>query len=467
MNKTVNIIGKAILILLLLGLIKYGILDRTSKEYHSDGTVSETSHSYGFKHGVETVYHSNGKIKLQRPYVYGKITGVEKEYNDSGQLIRKTTLVEGVKHGIKESLGVKTPYVNGIKNGVEKQYSRSMVVRETPFVNGQKEGMERRWNEASGKIKEETLYVNGKPEGIVKRYHKSGKIMEEISYKNGKKHGLEKRYFESGRVKKETVYENGKIVSDEVITYYESGNVRFVQYYKDYKRHGKFKSYAEDGSLLSEEDHDVGRQTSGTRYYTSGKVGKFSFDAEGDRKTSRWFDASERLFVEVLHGETADDTELKFYDHEPIEIPEAVNELLEKKYPGWELFKVEKYNIISGLHFYGEYYGRGILIGDFDGNGKTDHAIQVEYPDGARKQRTVAVFLNDGTGYRDYDLDTNGDIITLSKKGSTIYPAYEDDEDGQEPVYLTGDAINVMWLERASTAYYFKDGAFLSVTTGD
>ncbi|MFT7880152.1 MAG: hypothetical protein ABXS91_07145 [Sulfurimonas sp.] len=53
----------------------------------------------GVKHGKETVYDDDGRVRLVKPYIKGRIDGVATAYYDNGSPMMTITYLKGVKHG--------------------------------------------------------------------------------------------------------------------------------------------------------------------------------------------------------------------------------------------------------------------------------------------------------------------------------------------------------------------------------
>ena len=91
--------------------------------------------------------------------------------------------VEKIYHS-NGRLWMEKPYKNGKKEGVERLYHGDMsIFVEMPFKNDKPEGI-RRWYYENGNIGGEAIYKNGKQDGVIKMYDEGGKLASRsISFK--------------------------------------------------------------------------------------------------------------------------------------------------------------------------------------------------------------------------------------------------------------------------------------------
>lgn len=118
-----------------------------------------------------TTFHSNGAPKEVISYQEGKVEGIKRTFNPSGEPM---TVEE---------------WHNNLQDGITTTYRNGYRVSEIP-------------------------YVAGKQHGIEKRYNTNDEIVEEISWTNGSKHGLTTIYVEGKKQK--DYYHRGKLVSQAV-----------------------------------------------------------------------------------------------------------------------------------------------------------------------------------------------------------------------------------------------------------
>lgn len=130
--------------------------------------------------------------------------------------------VERIYHS-NGRLWMEKPYKNGKKEGVERLYHGDMnIFVEMPFKNDKPERI-RRWYYRNGNIGGEAIYKNGKQEGVIKMYDEGGNLQAEVSALNLILHGDTKLYTEDGKLFILIKAKNGKIISskcfnDKVLT---------------------------------------------------------------------------------------------------------------------------------------------------------------------------------------------------------------------------------------------------------
>jgi antitoxin component YwqK of YwqJK toxin-antitoxin module len=70
------------------------------KMYGYKGTLtSKVEIQKGVKHGNETLYDDQGRVRLVKPYVNGRIDGVATAYYDNALPMMTITYVKGIKDG--------------------------------------------------------------------------------------------------------------------------------------------------------------------------------------------------------------------------------------------------------------------------------------------------------------------------------------------------------------------------------
>jgi antitoxin component YwqK of YwqJK toxin-antitoxin module len=70
------------------------------KLYGYKGTLtSKVEIQNGVKHGKETIYDDEGRVRLVKPYIKGRIDGVATVYYENALPMMTITYVKGVKHG--------------------------------------------------------------------------------------------------------------------------------------------------------------------------------------------------------------------------------------------------------------------------------------------------------------------------------------------------------------------------------
>lgn len=150
-------------------------LDGTSTSYAikqdaSGNILEEGMITDGLQDGTWITYieGETNKIKVVTNYVSGVLNGPYMEFNDRGQIEKKSTYLNDKVHGMYSEYKFGRPlkefmYDEGVLNGVSKEYSDR------------------------GKLTKETAYKNGKLHGTIRQFDEEGGIILEYEYKNGEK----------------------------------------------------------------------------------------------------------------------------------------------------------------------------------------------------------------------------------------------------------------------------------------
>jgi hypothetical protein len=149
-----------------------------------------------------------------------------------------------------------------------------------------------------------------------------------------------------------------------------------------------------------------------------------------------------------------------------INLPESAKSALNTYYGRWDYCKGEVPAFDpKGKHIGWEY--ADVIKGDFNGDGNTDYAVLVRLSDSIEsRQSNLAVLFGKGNQFvvlvvrADYYSSDN--ILYLQKRGKSI----EDVEAGKI-IKLKYDAIDDAIFEKVSTTYYYHDGRFSAIFSGD
>lgn len=126
--------------------------------YNEDGSLYEKSNfNQGKLDGLRTLYHPNGKPKIEEPYTMGELNGTYKSYHENG------------------ALQFQANYSNNVMGGLVTSYFDS------------------------GKVKEEVTFVDNEENGPFVEYFENGQKMWEGNYHNGDNElGLLMKYDSTG-----------------------------------------------------------------------------------------------------------------------------------------------------------------------------------------------------------------------------------------------------------------------------
>lgn len=246
--------------------------------YNNNGTIRQyTNYDKGIKNGIEKIYDENGNILYTTLFKNGAIdfvyekdtdkpyTGKRVSYSiyDYSKEASSGKIENGIPVGTYKEPNLKVEYVNGKKNGNQITVPDKGQTIKTPYTNGYKEGLEVR-------------YFN--------RFHKKIYTAE---YKNDKKNGTETFYYTqtqnyfSKLIKATYTYVDGT-KEGEYVSYHET-KVGFpffkkqpkyeVGMYKNNKKEGVFNTYDEKGRLALSIPYENDRKN-GTEiaYDKNGKV---------------------------------------------------------------------------------------------------------------------------------------------------------------------------------------------------
>jgi antitoxin component YwqK of YwqJK toxin-antitoxin module len=200
--------------------------DTNYKLYNSDATKAlEDGLDPDFKkHGMETWWYENGKMKAEINHVDGKRNGSVIQYYENGQKEIEINYVDGKKDGLETQWydnGKKKSEANYVddkaKGMVTQWYENGQKTSEGNYINHQREGLATWWYE-SGQKYYEINYVDGKKEGLETHWDENGQKVAEINFKDDKQHGLQTIWDNNGVKISETEYKDGeKTGKDEVI----------------------------------------------------------------------------------------------------------------------------------------------------------------------------------------------------------------------------------------------------------
>ena len=151
---------------------------------------------------------------------------------------------------------------------------------------------------------------------------------------------------------------------------------------------------------------------------------------------------------------------------QPIKLPKAISEMVNRTYPGWRFSEVtSEVNELFEQRFPSE--RPNLVTGDFDGDGGKDYAILIEHKDFRQPGeafthiRESLIFLKRGIGYKRIRLKDGGGpanpivYINLAKRG-TWSREFVTNKKFRYPT----DSISISYFEKASGTYIYKKGRF-------
>jgi hypothetical protein len=151
-------------------------------------------------------------------------------------------------------------------------------------------------------------------------------------------------------------------------------------------------------------------------------------------------------------------------------IDTSVLQLLQSNLPEWHLPPPALWE----KFWFNEYKKNEYLVNyayaDFNGDNKTDYAFILD------NDKAIAVWIlqSEGNRYKAIKLQDLGELtstidtgIDLVPKGKLDYIDLDNDSDNPKPINLKHPALTITSFERAAETYYWQNGQYKSVTTGD
>jgi len=130
--------------------------------------------------------------RLCQPGRTTPFSGVMVEHYPDGALRSRSTVTNGLLHGISEGwytnaqIQVSEHFKEGVSHGLRtKWYTSGAKQSEANIANGQLSGTFRKWHE-NGMLSEQVEFVAGQPEGISLAYFPSGCLKTRVVMKGGK-----------------------------------------------------------------------------------------------------------------------------------------------------------------------------------------------------------------------------------------------------------------------------------------
>jgi len=178
------------------------------KEYYENGNI-RSEILFIEDTLIKLEYNEKGVLKIKKPFIEGKITGLVTEYYDNGKKISEYYMLDSVLNG---------SYIEYYNSG----YLKTL----TNFKNGDINGKFIRYYNNKNKLKDEELYfINGIQQGKGIIYYSNGNYKEVADIKDGMINGIWVNFYDNGTVESIIDYKNDTIYGR--IEYFDSiGGVR-------------------------------------------------------------------------------------------------------------------------------------------------------------------------------------------------------------------------------------------------
>jgi antitoxin component YwqK of YwqJK toxin-antitoxin module len=210
-----------------------------------DGREAVFEYRDNLKNGLHQVYfppniHGEKKVALEMRFADDQLNGLAIEYNEQGQKLAETPLVNGKKEGLatfydlQEKITTTVAFAKDLKNGfVTFFYPFGKIYRETPYRDDQRNGEERTYSE-SGQLVSICHYENDQLDGLSQAWNEQGILIFEGEYKDGSRHGRFNKYYDDGKPYLEQYYVADQLhgakkkydaQGNAAVTYYETGRL--------------------------------------------------------------------------------------------------------------------------------------------------------------------------------------------------------------------------------------------------
>jgi hypothetical protein len=163
------------------------------------------------------------------------------------------------------------------------------------------------------------------------------------------------------------------------------------------------------------------------------------------------------------------DTETVWRCEATPELPRPIKVLLDRNFPGWQFPAVSDDDCQSVKSWGGKDAFAQLIHGDFDGDGRLDHAVLIEEESGVDERGLmtypdvyIVAFLARRNGYSMRIVThEGGGCLQLMRKGDSDY-----DYEAQHEFTYAHDTIFSGW-GMGGSSYLYENGKFRAVITSD
>ena len=179
---------------------------------------------------------------------------------------------------------------------------------------------------------------------------------------------------------------------------------------------------------------------------------------------------SRKMIPQTVHTAVADEviTEPTWRCDVTPKLPQPIKVLLDKSFPGWQFPEVSDDDCQSVKTWGGKEAYAQLIQGDFDGDGRVDHAVLIQY--GSIIDRGVVIgprtyivaFLHEQDKYKMKIVTREGGgCLQLMRKGDSDY-----DYEAQREFTYQQDTI-MSGLGMGGSSYLYEKGKFRAIVTSD
>ncbi|MBM3201233.1 MAG: hypothetical protein FJZ56_02360 [Chlamydiae bacterium] len=233
------------------------VFDKDCYVFDRDGSkIAEIYYQKGSLEGTSKYYHPNGALSKTIPYKKDQIHGDLKLFKEDGQLIAKTSYVDGLKHGISY-------HEKDQDTAFKEEVYQKGYLLEGKYYNYQDEiiaeivkGYGKKAVFAEGSLKSMHEYKQGIMEGEMLFFREDGSLESKHCLHHGKKEGQEIVYHPFSSEPMLSVMWLNDEIHGTVRTWYQNGRLESEREMSHNKKQGMGLAWYEDGSLMLVEDYE-------------------------------------------------------------------------------------------------------------------------------------------------------------------------------------------------------------------
>ena len=152
------------------------------------------------------------------------------------------------------------------------------------------------------------------------------------------------------------------------------------------------------------------------------------------------------------------------------DLPAAVRAQLTAAYPGWGFARLAPRLRSELVSEPGRRRSPEWVPGDFNGDRRTDYAVQIVRPGAADSAQLVLAFVASPGGYRRFVLQSTGEHLGLylrtSRRGERVLDL-DRNANGDSSFVLVHDAVDILSGEGTGTTCLYELGRWRCITSGD